>query len=289
MLENILNVLDLIPRIPLGKIIETFIDWLLLYIGGFTRAFSGVMREAIKSLNGSLILIPPLIFIIVISALAWRMTNRFVGLFTFFGLVLIYNMGLWQAAVQTLSMVILAAIISVCIGLPVGIAGARSDTVHRFVWPVLDLMQTLPAFVYLIPVVFFFRLGEVPAVMATVIFAMPPVIRLTGLGIQQVPREMVEAASAFGSTEWQKLIKVQLPLAKATIMAGVNQCIMLCLSMVVIASMIGAGGLGNEVWRAIQRLQIGMGFESGLAVVIVAVILDRITQSVRGDAQNIKS
>lgn len=283
MLEKIFGVLDLIPRIPLGQGIETLIDWLLLYIGDFTRAFSTIMRDAIISLNSTLMLVPPLIFIVALALLAWRMTNRYVALFTLAGLVLIYNMGLWSAAMQTLSLVIISALISVIIGLPVGIAGARSSTVHRIVWPVLDLMQTLPAFVYLIPVVFFFRLGSVPAVMATVIFAMPPVIRLTGLGIQQVPKEMVEASIAFGSTEWQKLVKVQLPLAKPTIMAGVNQCIMLCLSMVVIAAMIGAGGLGGEVWRSIQRLAIGTGFESGLAVVIVAVILDRITQSVRGD------
>ena len=281
MLENIPNPLDYLPRLPLGDLIDKFIDWLLLYVGDFTREFSVVMRDAIRFINDGLLTLPPLLVFAVISLIAWRMSNRSVAIFTFIGLILIYNMGLWSESIQTLTMVLLAAAISVAIGIPVGIASARSDNVHRIVWPVLDLMQTLPAFVYLIPVIFFFRLGVVPAIMATVIFAMPPVIRLTGLGIRQVPKELVEASGAFGSTEWQKLVKVQLPLAKPTIMAGVNQCIMLSLSMVVIAAMIGAGGLGGAVWRSIQRLDIATGFESGLAVVVVAIILDRITQRVR--------
>ncbi|UNC90747.1 ABC transporter permease [Candidatus Contubernalis alkaliaceticus] len=275
------NPLDLIPRVPLGDWIDTFINWLLFHVGDFTRALATILRSAINSFNDGLMLIPPLLLIIFFSVIAWRMSNRSVGLFSFFGLVLIYNMGLWAASMETLAMVLLAATLSIVIGLPVGIVAARKELVHQIVWPILDLMQTMPAFVYLIPVIFFFRLGAVPAVMATVIFSMPPVIRLTGLGIQQVPRELVEASEAFGSTEWQKLVKVQLPLALPTIMAGVNQCIMLSLSMVVIAAMIGAGGLGGAVWRSIQRLDIGGGFESGLAVVVVAIVLDRVTQRVR--------
>lgn len=277
-MDGLFNPLDLIPRIPLGDWIDGFISWLLFYLRDFTRAFSGLLRTAIDYFTDGLVFIPPLLLILFFALVAWRMTNRSVAIFSFLGLVLVYNMGLWGAAMQTLAMVLLAATISVLLGIPVGIMAARSELVHRVVWPILDLMQTMPAFVYLIPAVFFFSLGVVPAVMATVIFSIPPVIRLTGLGIQQVPKEMVEACGAFGSTDWQKLVKVQIPLAMPTIMAGVNQCIMLSLSMVVIAAMIGAGGLGGAVWRSIQRLDVGGGFESGLAVVIVAIVLDRVTQ-----------
>jgi glycine betaine/proline transport system permease protein len=165
------------------------------------------------------------------------------------------------------------------LGIPLGIWAARSHLVERLVRPVLDLMQTMPAFVYLIPAAMFFGLGRVPGVVATIVFAMPPVVRLTNLGIHQVPKELVEAGLAFGCTPWQLLFRVQLPSAKPSIMAGVNQTIMLALSMVVIASMIGAGGLGDTVLRGIQRLDVGLGFEGGLGVVILAIILDRITQS----------
>ncbi len=278
MIEKLLNPLDLLPMLPLAAWVETFISWLLSYIGDYTRAFAGVMQSAIGYLTDFLLWVPPFILILLFAALAWKVNSRTVAIFTFIGLSLIYNLGLWNPAMHTLSMVAVAAFISMIIGIPLGILGAKNDTAHKIIWPVLDFMQTMPAFVYLIPVIFFFGLGVVPAVMATVVFSMPPVIRLTGLGIRQVPADLVEAAKAFGSTEWQKLVKVQLPIALPTIMAGINQCIMLSLSMVVIAAMIGAGGLGGEVWRAIQRLGIGMGFVSGLAVVIVAIILDRLTQ-----------
>jgi glycine betaine/proline transport system permease protein len=180
---------------------------------------------------------------------------------------------------QTLSMVIIAVLLCVLLGVPLGILGAKNQTAHKVITPVLDFMQTLPAFVYLLPAVTFFGLGVVPGVISTLIFAMPPVIRLTDLGLKQVPEELVELGKSFGSTFFQMLFKIELPLARSTIMAGINQCIMLSLSMVVIASMIGAKGLGGEVWRGIQRMEIGDGFEAGLAIVIIAIILDRITQS----------
>jgi glycine betaine/proline transport system permease protein len=188
-------------------------------------------------------------------------------------------MELWTGTMESLSLVLASTVIAVVIGIPLGIAMARSDTVASIVRPVLDLMQTMPAFVYLIPAAMFFGLGAVPGTIATVIFAMPPVVRLTNLGIRQVHAEFVEAGLAFGCTSRQLLFKVQLPNAMPSIMAGINQTIMLSLSMVVIASMIGAGGLGNTVLTGIQRLNVGLGFEGGLAVVILAVILDRITQS----------
>ena len=183
---------------------------------------------------------------------------------------------------QTLALVLSATVIAVTIGIPLGVWAARNDIVSRTVRPILDFMQTMPAFVYLIPAVLFFRLGQVPGVIATVIFAMPPVVRLTNFGIRGVSEEAVEAGRAFGASDSELLFKVQLPLATPTILAGVNQTIMLALSMVVIAAMIGAGGLGQEVLKGIEQLRIGLGFESGLAVVILAIVIDRITQALGG-------
>jgi glycine betaine/proline transport system permease protein len=200
-------------------------------------------------------------------------------LFALLALGLVYGMGLWNEMVSTLALVLAASLIALLFGIPLGIAMARSDLVKTITRPVLDLMQTMPSFVYLIPAAMFFGLGQVPGTIATVIFSMPPAVRLTDLGIRTVDAEHVEAGLAFGCTRRQLLYKVQLPLALPSIMAGVNQTIMLALSMVVIASMIGAGGLGSTVLTGIQRLDVGQGFQGGIAVVILAVILDRITQS----------
>ncbi|MFP3999815.1 MAG: ABC transporter permease, partial [Desulfobacterales bacterium] len=202
-----------------------------------------------------------------------------IGLFTLLGLVLIWNMELWGATMSTITLILISTLIAVGLGIPIGILAALSQIVYKIVTPILDVMQTMPAFVYLIPAIPFFGLGAVGAIFSTVVFSIPPCIRLTCLGIRQVPKEMVEAADAFGSSTSQKLFKVQIPIAKTTMMAGINQTIMLALSMVVIAAMIGAGGLGGEVWRAIQRLQMGRGFEAGIGIVIVAIILDRVMQA----------
>lgn len=279
MSDMFMNPIEYLPRLPLGEWVDSFIDWLLFHLGTVTRFISNFLEGIMGGITDALMWFPPFILILLISLIAWRFSNRGVAIFTFLGLTLIYNMQLWLPALSTITMILIAVTISICIDLPVGIISTRSPIFHRIVWPILDFMQTMPAFVYLIPAVFFFRLGVVSAMIATVVFSTPPVIRLTGLGIRQVSEEVVEAAQAFGSTDWQLLTKVQLPLAMPTIMAGVNQCIMLALSMVVIAAMIGAGGLGGHVYGAIQRLNIGLGFESGLAVVILAIILDRITQS----------
>jgi glycine betaine/proline transport system permease protein len=192
----------------------------------------------------------------------------------------IWNLGLWAATISTFALVIVATMVAIMLGVPLGIGSAMSNKIYRIVMPILDVMQTMPAFVYLIPAIPFFGLGKVAAIFSTVIFSMPPAIRLTCLGIRQVPRELVECADAFGSTRWQKLVKLELPTALPTIMAGVNQTVMLALSMVVIAAMIGARGLGGEVWRAIQRMEVGGGFEAGIGIVIVAISLDRILQKV---------
>jgi len=194
-------------------------------------------------------------------------------------LTLIVVTGFWLQTMVTLALTLSATLISLFFGIPLGIWCARNNRVNSTVRPMLDFMQTMPAFVYLIPAAMLFGLGRVPGTIATVIFAMPPVVRLTSLGIRQVSSEQVEAGNAFGCTSTQLLFKVQLPIAMPTIMAGVNQTIMMALSMVIIASMVGAGGLGNDVLASIQRLNIGLGFESGLAVVLLAIILDRLTES----------
>ncbi|MHC5232297.1 ABC transporter permease [Brucella sp. LJL56] len=230
-------------------------------------------------IQNALLVVPPIGGVAILTLLAlWRVGWKF-AIFAALALGLIIHMELWTGTMESLSLVLASTVIAVVIGIPLGIAMARNDTVASIVRPVLDLMQTMPAFVYLIPAAMFFGLGAVPGTIATVIFAMPPVVRLTNLGIRQVHAEFVEAGLAFGCTSRQLLFKVQLPNAMPSIMAGINQTIMLSLSMVVIASMIGAGGLGNTVLTGIQRLNVGLGFEGGLAVVILAVILDRITQS----------
>jgi len=280
-IDKIVNPLNIIPSIPLGAIVDGFIDWLTDQIGLITRGISDFIENAMDLLTYAILWFPSFIMTILFSLLAWRLSSRQVALFAFIGLLLVNNMGYWTEAIETLSMIVISVGISVAIGVPVGILSTRSDLIHKIVWPILDFMQTMPAFVYLIPAVFFFGTGEVGGMIATIIFSMPPVIRLTGLGIRQVSQEVIEACVAFGSTDWQKLTKVQLPLGMPTIMAGINQCIMLALSMVVIASMIGAGGLGDAVRYGVSRVNIEVGFESGISVVILAIILDRITQSTR--------
>lgn len=269
-----------IPKFPLAHIIDVTLDWLTGHFSFITKAFSHGLSAVIDALVSGLLYLPPWLIILSVAALAWRMAGRRVAIFSLLGMLFLWNLRLWEPTVQTVTLVLISTLISVSIGLPLGIAAALSKRASRVVMPVLDFMQTMPAFVYLIPAIPFFGLGAVSASVATVIFSMPPAIRLTALGIRQVPDDLIEAADAFGSSSRQKLFKVQLPMAVPTIMAGVNQTIMLSLSMVVIAAMIGAGGLGGEVWKAIQRLEPGKGFESGIAIVILAMILDRITQRI---------
>lgn len=268
-----------IPRLPLSEMIDQGLEWLTDHFAFITKALSNLTEVGLDAMVDGLMWLPPWVTIILLGALAWWLAGRKVALFSVIGLAFIWNLDLWGPTMQTLSLVLIATAVAVAIGLPLGVFASLYKGFYRVIMPVLDFMQTMPAFVYLIPAIPFFGLGPVSAIFSTVIFAMPPAIRLTCLGIKQVPEELIEAADAFGSTKGQKLFKLQLPLAKATIMAGVNQTIMLSLSMVVIAAMIGAKGLGGEVWKAIQRLEPGMGFEAGLAVVILAMILDRITQA----------
>ncbi|MED3563074.1 proline/glycine betaine ABC transporter permease [Bacillus xiapuensis] len=268
------------PKLPIADWVDAFVNWLT---AAFAVAFDGI-TEVLESFVDGLVkgfgYIPSYIFMILLTLLAWKIANKGIALFTLVGLFLIANLGYWDPMLETLALVLTAVIISIVLGIPIGIWASQKQAVKQTVTPVLDFMQTMPAFVYLIPAIFFFNIGVVPGVVASVIFAMPPTIRLTILGIQQVPADIIEATEAFGSTTSQRLLKVQLPLAMPTIMAGINQSIMLALSMVVIASMVGAPGLGADVYRAVTQIQIGKGFEAGLSIVVIAIILDRITQNI---------
>jgi glycine betaine/proline transport system permease protein len=265
--------------IDIGAWISDAVDFILAHFGPALDGFSYAVGLVTNAIQDTLLFLPAwaLVAILVLLSL-WRV-GKGLALFALLALGLVYGMGLWEEMVSTLALVLAASLIALLFGIPLGIAMARSDIVKAITRPVLDLMQTMPSFVYLIPAAMFFGLGQVPGTIATVIFAMPPAVRLTDLGIREVDAEHVEAGLAFGCTRRQLLLKVQLPLAMPSIMAGVNQTIMLALSMVVIASMIGAGGLGSTVLTGIQRLDVGQGFQGGIAVVILAVILDRITQS----------
>lgn len=267
----------MLPRLPLASYVDSAIDVLVERFSGVTRTGSAIMLNLLDRFEETLLMPPPWLFILLLAALAWRVTRRpGLPVFVVLGFSLLWNLGLWTPTISTLALVLSATLLSVLIGVPCGILAAMSPTTRKIVMPVLDVMQTMPAFVYLIPAIPFFGIGKVSAVVATVIFSVPPAIRLTCLGIQQVPSDLVECSEAFGATRVQRLYKLELPLAMPTIVAGVNQTIMLALSMAVIAAMIGARGLGGEVWKAIQRLNIGMGFEAGLGIVIVAITLDRM-------------
>lgn len=266
-------------RIPLGNWITQAVDWLLAHGQWLFDAIVWIVNGITTALEQGLLWPPAWVVTALIVLLgAWRVNWRF-AVFSLAALALVLGLGLWRDTVSTLALVLAATLVSLIIGVPIGIWSARSDKVWQVVRPVLDFMQTMPAFVYLIPAVMFFSTGKVPGTIATIIFSMPPAVRLTNLGIRQVSKEMVEAGLAFGCTPQQLLFKVQIPAAMPSIMAGINQNIMLALSMVVIASMIGAGGLGDVVLRGIQRLDVGLGFEGGIGVVALAIILDRITQS----------
>ena len=271
---------SLLPKIPLGEWIESLVSFLKAYFPMVFSAISDAVSWLTKGLVSVLSIGPPIVLIIFLTLLAWLIVNWRLALFTLLGLGLIDNLGYWSETVDTLALILISVLFSIIIGVPIGIWMSQKNIVQTIVTPILDFMQTMPAFVYLIPAVSFFGIGMVPGVFASVIFALPPIVRFTNLGIRQVPEEMVEAADSFGSTGWQKLYKVELPNAQSTIMAGVNQTVLLALSMVVTASMIGAPGLGTNVLTALQRGQVGSGFVSGFALVVLAIIIDRILQNV---------
>lgn len=271
----------MLPKLPLAQYIDEILFFLVETFSGFTRAGAAWVQALLDAFEQLLLLPPPWLFIALLSTLAWWVTKRKgLPLFIVGGFALLWNLELWQPTISTLALVLASTLLSVFIGVPCGIATGIFPRLRKITLPLLDVMQTMPAFVYLIPAIPFFGIGKVSAVAATVIFSVPPAIRMTCFGIRQTPQELVECAEAFGATRWQRLVKLELPMALPSIMTGINQTIMLALSMAVIAAMIGARGLGGEVWKAIQRLQIGMGVEAGIGIVIVAITLDRLFRGI---------
>ncbi|GHC77664.1 ABC transporter permease [Limoniibacter endophyticus] len=273
-----------------------FDDWVNTIVRGYIvpnfrptfRAMQVPVAAVLAWLNTFLNWLPMLIFTGVLSLTAWRTAGRGVAIFTLIALVFIDMIGLWSETMTTLSMIITSVLFCAVIGVPIGIWAARSDRALVIIRPVLDIMQTIPSFVYLVPIVMLFGVGMVPGIIATIIFALPPIIRLTNLGIRNVRADLIEAANAFGSTPSQTLWEVQLPMAMRTIMAGLNQTLMLALSMVVVAALIGAGGLGLTVFTGLGRLDVGGATAGGVGIVLLAIILDRITQAL-GEQKSVKT
>ncbi|REG84820.1 choline ABC transporter permease subunit [Marinomonas pollencensis] len=267
-------------KIPLGAWMESFVDWLVGSASGFFDLISMVLETMITSMVDSIMWVHPLVVIAIVLVGVWFL-HRSIGLLAFItaSLLLIINMGYWEETIQTLVLVVSATTFSVIIGVPIGIAAAHRSWLYTMLRPILDLMQTIPTFVYLIPTLILFGLGYVPGLISTVIFAIAAPIRLTYLGVSKVPSELLEAGLAFGCTKSKLLYKVELPAAMPSIMAGITQCIMLSLSMVVVAALVGADGLGKPVIRALNTVNISQGFEAGVAIVLVAIMLDRICKT----------
>lgn len=265
--------------IPLDIWISQFIDWLVEGYRGFFQIIKWPVEVTLSGFENALQAVHPFLIIAVIAVIAWRVANIKLAIFSVVSLVLVGLLGLWPDTMVTLAMVFSSVFFCTIAGVPLGILAGRNDRFEATLRPILDAMQTTPPFVYLVPIVMLFSVGNVAGVLATIIFALPPIIRLTSLGLRQVHPELIEAALAFGATNGQVLLKVQIPLALPTIMAGLNQTIMMALSMVVIAALIGAGGLGAPVVLGLNTLDIGRAVIGGLSIVLMAIILDRITQS----------
>jgi len=267
-------------KLPIGKYVKIGITWLQDNASGFFDAVTAVIDFSVDGMTGLLMSVPVAVMIVAISALAyWLHRSWKLSLFVIVAFLLITNLGYWEATMQTISLVGFSTLVSVAIGVPLGIACAHRPWLYTALRPVLDLMQTLPTFVYLIPTLVLFHLGAAPGLISTVIFAIAAPIRLTYLGVSSVPLQLREAGEAFGATGRQLLWKVELPFAAPTIMAGVTQCIMLSLSMVVIAALVGAAGLGTPVVRALGTVNIPMGIEAGLSIVLLAIVLDRVCRT----------
>lgn len=275
--------------IPLADWVNIIFEKIYTVISPTLRSASEVVESFIRDIEKLLLWPPEIVIMLIATLIVWRLANYRLALFTFIGFMLFYGMDLWAETMSTIALALAGTFVSLIIGVPLGIIASQSKLGEKIIRPILDFMQTLPSFVYLVPAVMFFGMGKVAALVATMIFAMPPAVRLTNLGIREVSKEMIEAAQAFGSTRWQTLKDVQLPLAMPTIMAGVNQCIMMALSMTVIASMIGAGGLGNVVLRSMQSIDVGTSVVGGLGIVILAIVLDRMTESVSNNMKKNKT
>lgn len=267
-------------RIPIGRGAEMIVEWLTDNFSGLFDLIKSIVDFILNQINWFMTWVPWPVMIAALVIIAWLVAGRKVAIMTAVSLLLLGSLALWQVGMSTLALVATAVFICVLFGLPLGILAAKNRTFDAILRPILDGMQTIPSFVYLIPAIMFFGIGNVPGILATVVFALPPMVRLTSLGIQQVDTEVVEAGTAFGCTPWQLLLKIQLPLAIPSIMAGVNQTVMMALSMVVVAAMIGAGGLGSKILYSIQRIDLGVGVEAGLGILFIAIVLDRILQGI---------
>jgi len=267
-------------QLPLDTWIESAVKtWLVPVFRPFFRTLQWPIEQVLGGLQSLFVSVPFIIVLVLAGLGAWRAAGRGIAVFTILSLFLLDWIGVWKETMVTLAMIVTSVVFCVVLGVPLGIAAARSERTAAVLRPILDIMQTIPSFVYLVPIVMLFGVGMVPAVIATIIFALPPLIRLTNLGIRQVQGDLVEAGQAFGSTPRQILWEIQLPLALRTIMAGVNQTLMLALSMVVIGALIGAGGLGLTVYTGLGRLNVGYAAVGGLGIVLMAIILDRVTQA----------
>ena len=267
-------------NLPLAKYVDKAMDWLLINFEGFFDFIGFIILKVVLAFEDFFLFIPWFVIILLVGYAGWKLIGSLKsGILFMVFLMIIGLFNYWDLAMQTLALVISSVVFALLVGLPMGIVMARSDRAEGIIKPILDGMQTMPSFVYLIPALMFFGMGKVPSMFATIIYAVPPVIRLTNVGIREVDVEALEAAKAFGATRKQILFDVQLPLAKPSIMVGINQTTMMALSMVVIGSMIGAKGLGMEVLLAIGRIEVGRGFEAGISIVFLAVIIDRITHS----------
>jgi len=278
---SILDILDPFERlqVPFDDWVDTGLDWLVDNFRAVFQAIRWPIDQVLTFLETLLQAPPALLMIALLALIGWQIAGRRMALGTAIAFFIMGIIGAYEQAMTTLAIVLTAVVFCVVIGLPTGIAMSRRDRFQGFMRPILDTMQTTPAFVYLVPIVMLFGIGNVPGVVVTIIFALPPLIRLTNLGIRQVPTDVIEAATAFGASRRQLLYKVQLPLATKTIMAGINQTLMLALSMVVIASMISVGGLGQMVLRGIGRLDMGLATVGGVGIVLLAIVLDRMTQA----------
>jgi len=266
-------------RLPVSDLVDTAVDWMVINLAPVFELIKIVTAFFLNNFEQFMLWLPWWAVLMLSFLIALRLSGKKAAITCGTGLALIFLLGLWDLSMATLALTATAVLLSNLIGIPLGILSAKSNRIEKLLRPLMDLMQTMPAFVYLIPALMFFGIGRVPGVMACVVYGLPPAVRLTNLGIRQVPADIVEAARSFGTTEMQLLIKIQLPLALPSIMAGVNQTIMLSLGMVVLAAMIAAGGLGKEVLLALGQVEIGRGFVAGISIVILAIILDRITQS----------
>lgn len=266
--------------IPLGSWIEAVVQWVVSNFRWFFQLIRWPITQILNGIEDFLLVLPPIVFLIALALIAWQFASRRIAILSIIAMTAVGLIGAWEESMITLALVVTAVVLCVIVGLPLGIMAARNNRFEQVIRPILDAMQTLPAFVYLVPVVMLFGTGKVPGVIVTFIFAVPPLIRLTNIGIRQVSAEVVEAAQAFGSTPRQVLWEAQVPLAMPTILAGVNQSIMLALSMVVIASLIAVEGLGQMVNRGIGRLDVGLAAVGGIGIVLMAIVLDRITQAI---------